>query len=310
MVYCYPRLIGHDYLLFRVLGRGLGNLLFPWARALVHAQANGCRLITPTWPQLRIGPWLRRESDTRMYPRLFQRVPDSLSGARRLATLLRAPRVPEGDAARARDGDVIEFTGMEGLFDAIVEDHALVNAALWRMTRRPHRGGLDFDFGNSVCLHVRLGDFKQAASEQALHRGDWNTRIPIGWYQDMLRAIRAQQGEDVTAYVFSDGTDEELAPLLAMPRCRRLGFGSAIADMLALSRSRLLIASGSTFSAWASYLGRMPVVWFPGQWRSRLYGLGGFECEAADAAQLQAVLEDWRERQRQESAGSEFESAL
>jgi hypothetical protein len=33
----------------------------------------------------------------------------------------------------------------------------------------------------------------------------------------------------------------------------------------------LLIASGSTFSMWASYLGRMPVIWYKGQLRQRLY---------------------------------------
>ncbi|WP_159015900.1 hypothetical protein [Cognatiluteimonas profundi] len=290
MIYCYPRLIGHDFLLFRVLGRGLGNLLFPWARALVHAQANGQQLISPTWPQLRISPWLRREADARLYPRLFKRLPEALSGPGRIATLLVAPRVPEGDAAVARDGDVIEFRGMQGLFEPILDAHALVKARLLRMTRSRHLCGLDFDFRDSVCLHVRLGDFGSAASDDDLRRGKWNTRIPIRWYQDMLRGVRAQRGADLQAYVFSDGTDRELGPLLSMLRCRRLGFGSAIADMLALSRSRFLIASGSTFSAWASYIGRMPVVWFPGQLRTRLYRDGVFEDEAKDAAQLALAL--------------------
>ena len=44
-----------------------------------------------------------------------------------------------------------------------------------------------------------------------------------------------------------------------------------MADLLALSRSELLIASGSTFSMWASYLGRMPVIWYPGRLKQKLY---------------------------------------
>jgi hypothetical protein len=34
---------------------------------------------------------------------------------------------------------------------------------------------------------------------------------------------------------------------------------------LGLSRSRLLIASGSTFSMWGSYLGQVPAIWHPGK---------------------------------------------
>ena len=41
--------------------------------------------------------------------------------------------------------------------------------------------------------------------------------------------------------------------------------------MLALSQSQILIASASTFSKWASYLGRMPTVWYPGVHRHALF---------------------------------------
>jgi len=39
--------------------------------------------------------------------------------------------------------------------------------------------------------------------------------------------------------------------------------GMGLGDMLGLSRSRLLIASGSTFSMWGSYLGQVPAIWHP-----------------------------------------------
>ena len=62
-------------------------------------------------------------------------------------------------------------------------------------------------------------------------------------------------------YVFSDGTNAGLAKLLRLPRSRRITFGSSIADLFALSRANVMIASASPFSMWASYLGRMAVVW-------------------------------------------------
>ena len=50
-----------------------------------------------------------------------------------------------------------------------------------------------------------------------------------------------------------------------MPRVTRVDYGSGLGDMFGLSRSRLLIASGSTFSMWGSYLGQVPTLWHPGK---------------------------------------------
>jgi hypothetical protein len=46
---------------------------------------------------------------------------------------------------------------------------------------------------------------------------------------------------------------------------QRVDYGSGLGDMLGLSRSRLLIASGSTFSMWGRYLGQVPTIWHPGK---------------------------------------------
>ena len=68
--------------------------------------------------------------------------------------------------------------------------------------------------------------------------------------------------------------------------------------MIALSRAPVLVASASTFSMWASHLGRMPVVWFPGQLRQPLYSddldadVDRDEGEALPAAFVRAVRWD------------------
>ncbi len=72
--------------------------------------------------------------------------------------------------------------------------------------------------------------------------------------------------------IFSDGSSDDLGPLLALPLTQRLTFGSSIADLLALSYANVLITSGgSSFSQWASYLGRMPVIWRTGTNYPKLY---------------------------------------
>jgi hypothetical protein len=55
-VYAYPQLSNMDLLVCRLLGPGLGNLLFTWARAVVAAKGNGLRLIQATWSQFRLAP--------------------------------------------------------------------------------------------------------------------------------------------------------------------------------------------------------------------------------------------------------------
>ena len=91
--------------------------------------------------------------------------------------------------------------------------------------------------------------------------GSLATPRPLPAWGQKWTVTRA--GRDVPAQVFSDGSDEELAGLLALPAVRRMDYGSGLGDMLGLSRSRLLIASGSTFSMWGSYLGQVPAIWHP-----------------------------------------------
>lgn len=46
--------------------------------------------------------------------------------------------------------------------------------------------------------------------------------------------------------------------------------GNGLGNLL-LTWAKLLVASHSTFSMWASFLGRMPVIWYRGKLECRLY---------------------------------------
>jgi len=263
----------------RVRALGLGNLLFPWARAVVATDKYGLTPIWPTWFQPRVGPFLRREKDKRLYFDLFSRPSYYVGGIRKLRLLRAAERISEATinddpAALATTGErnrIVEFSGMGGYFQSILTDHDLVRRELINMTRPHHKRSLAFDFSGSVSVHVRMGEFTVPSDASVLKTGAENLRHPMSWYAEQVTRIRRACGRDITAYVFSDGTDEELAELLALPNTRRMFFGSSLGDLLALSRAEVLVASGSTFSMWASYLGRMPVIWHTGQIRQRLY---------------------------------------
>ena len=92
-------------------------------------------------------------------------------------------------------------------------------------------------------------------------------------------------------FIFSDGTDNELKDILTMINCKRAYFGSAISDMIALSRSKILVSSSSTFSMLASFLGQIPTIWFPGQMQQKLISSPDiFEGEIDYTDQLPASL--------------------
>ncbi len=281
MKYVYPKLSSHDLFLFRVGGAGLGNLLFAYGRALQYAKKNGCRVIWPTWPSLKIGPWIRHERDKRSYIGLFSNRDGSVGGLKKVWVLLTKKKISEEQADICPDKGVVVFEKFIGSFAPIREAHTDLREAL--KTNMRNKVAWDWDASGAVALHVRLGDFGKA-TEQELKAGKHDSRLPIEWYVNMLQQVREICGRAVPAYVFSDGTDEELAPLLALEGVERKTFGNAINDIVALSKAPLFIASGSSFSMWARYLGRHNTICYTNQIKEQILteNDAAFEIEVED----------------------------
>ncbi|MGO4154113.1 alpha-1,2-fucosyltransferase [Cupriavidus sp. YAF13] len=189
-----------------------------------------------------------------------------IKGMNRIYKLSTGRRIPEEKAHLARTGDIVEFAGMGKLFSPLRGRHALIRDKLWSITRPKHVAGASHNFGRSITLHVRLGDFQKVSDEQ-IRKGRTNSRISLSWYIAIVEKIREELKEDIPVYLFSDGQDEELRDIYKLGGVTRMNFGSAIADIWGLSRSTVLVASGSTFSMWGSYLGQMPTLWYPGQFK-------------------------------------------
>jgi len=265
-IYSYPRLSKTDLLVLRIGGNGLGNLLFNWARCLSRSRQRNWRMIWPTWyshkpKNKRVNPY-----DIRTYGDLFRPTGDYISGPMKFRQLLFRKWISEDEAELAppKSGRVVQFRGMEGMFQPFLGDLALIRSELLAMTREEHLDGFVAPDPAPIGIHIRRGDFLQRTNYEQMV-STHNSLLPLSWYIAALESVRNRCGKLVPAYVFSDGEDEELAPLLSQENVRRREFGSSIADILALSRSRILIASGSTFSQWASYLGQIPTITHPGK---------------------------------------------
>ncbi len=237
---------------------GFGNLLFPWARCFLFCRAHGATMIAPRWGHLRIGPWLRRESDKRYYGGFF-RAAGYVRGLRRWWILARVRQIAEQDwtGAALTGPCVVRFQGLiYPLFAPLVGQQDVIAAELRRITRARHLPEPDEARG-AIGLHVRLGDFR-ATPDRATLRHNGHFRMPLEWY-------RAAVGESVPAIVFTNGRREELGPLLAEENVRVSTGRSAVADLLLLGQAGVIVGTGSSsFSSWASFLGQGPTLWYPG----------------------------------------------
>jgi len=276
--YALPVLPGRDLGFVRIGGAGLANLLLPWVRAVIAARRHGLRLIQPTWPQLYELGHATRLLD-RLYAGVFRPLPGAVHGARRLALLATAPRLPEAALAapdRIPPGAIVTFEGMSG--ETLVGQHRLVREALLASVRPRWLAPLPAEGMRRIGVHVRLGDFHAARSGAAV-----NARMPLEWYAGVLAQLRGGLGRDVPVDLYTDGSPGEVAPLLEAG-ARLAGGGPAICDLLALSRCAVVVASRSSFSILASYLGQAPTVWPPMANRGSLFERAGAEavCDVGD----------------------------
>lgn len=248
--YVYPKFSTLGAFGFRTGGPGLGNLFFAYARALLIAKERGFALVNPTWLSIKIGPYLRREREKRLYLQIFNR--QGISGVRKTLLLLTRRKVDEASAAgmdaKALSGAIVTTTGLGGLFKDIAHERPYLAAQFGKLLRGEDNMRIRAAGPFGIGVHIRMGDFPQ------------HMRVPLSWYVQTIEKMRRATGLEVPVTVVSDGGDAELAELLQLPGVRRLALG-AHAELFALSASKIILASDSTFSAWAAFLGRVPILW-------------------------------------------------
>ncbi|MBL4627953.1 MAG: hypothetical protein JKY00_07935 [Roseicyclus sp.] len=233
----------------RAPGPGLGNLLFPIARALVGQQAMGGTFVFPTMRQVKIGPYLRFERDKRTYgDTLRRRSPGET------ATWVKAAFLPKtGEGAATRSAKAIAYAGMADQFHSLPDDPSLIRDFLLRASRRP-MAKQSYD----IAIHFRKGDF--AAPAQG-HSGQ-SVQLPIEWYRAAYTKARDWLGKDNPSVVlFTDADPPATAAELGIEAVQFEPPGNALTSLVAMSRAKVLIPSRSTFSLWAQYLGQSTTFW-------------------------------------------------
>lgn len=294
MKYIYPQFSNYELFGIRLGGAGLGNLLFTYTRALKLAKENGCEFVYPSWRSVKVGPYLRHEKDKRFYGNLFKNNSGYVSGIKKSKLLRFANKkvvLNEEDVKNAPDGSLLIYKDFTMNFNGILDFRNDIKEDLIRNLNDKNRKPLTDDFSNVINVHVRLGDFNVANKGQ-LAGGANNTSLPIEWYVNIIEQINAATDNKLIFNIFSDGTDEQLKPITAIKNTRRVFYGTSIADIVALSMSKVMIASGSSFSLWARYLGTCSSISYKNQIKDRvLDNENGFEIECENEIPRETIEE-------------------
>jgi hypothetical protein len=255
-----------------LFGTGLGNTLFAWARAEIAAEKFALPVLAPVWQRLTSGGgWISalktlgtRRTALRTYSGLLGGRQSFSGTCESLFTLATALHLDESllaetlGSARPHRQLVFIFEGMRDGFVSLTADRAFISARFRDLVNPRVLTHVPEAESPRFACHVRMGDYNAWPGSPS----ETNARLPIHWYVDQLKAI-AERWPTIPIDLFSDGTDMELHELLQLPGVRRSDYGNPIADLVMMSRARVLICSGSSFSGWAAFLGEMPSIWYP-----------------------------------------------
>ena len=236
-LFIYPKLPAvKDFLIFRIGGNGLANCLFIYAGAIIKSKETGAKIITPTWLNISIGTYLRKQNDKRHYFKVFKN--ETISGFRKLFILI------------FRKQKVLTIEGFGNYFEDLKGKNIIINQHFQLQFAGNLTSSLPKFNTNVISIHIRLGDYP-------IER-----RVPIIWYKSVVIKINELCQSKYEFNLYSDGTNEELKELLIFNNVKRNNHKDAIIDLWLMSKSILIIASDSTFSAWAAYLNQTPLIFY------------------------------------------------
>lgn len=274
MIYCWPK-FGEGYL---GRGMGFGNRLFPWARCRIYSRKQNVKMISPVWVRPAVGQLFRGGIDYSAYLRqlvlfgLFHKREGDLGLLRGALRLLKNPVVaePEDNNKNSEQygkgiSQIVVFKGLECHFKPLQGFSDYLHNELIEITNPCYLSIVNRYPSVPIGMCIRCGnDFDPCPVDREILKPGEKT--PIEWFVQVLALIRKEIGYPVAAYIVSDGTRDQLQKLLSLENVILVRPGSAISDLLVMSKSKILLASGSSsFAAWGAFLGQMPTVSHPGQ---------------------------------------------
>ena len=252
---------------------GLGNQLFPLAKALVFAHLNNLKLIVTGYHRIKAGPYLRGEKNKRKYKDFFS-FQKGIGGewidrlrVKKYIKRMGVINEPSLHHTLLRDEKVYYFSNLSHYSDYFNElkDHRELAIRLLKEAIRPSLiAGLEKLEPPEIAVHIRMGDFRKLKANEDFNKVG-SVRTPADYFIEMIETIRTISGKCIPVQVFTDGHANELQNLIALPETRIVEGNNDITDLLLMSKSKVIITSaGSTFSYWAGYFSDAILLMHPG----------------------------------------------
>lgn len=241
-------------------GTGLGNRLFPWARAIIFASNNNKLILWPNWFHFRKASFLKgginyRTSLGKIL--LYKNFKNNGSYSHKYKKTL----------IEIRNKKEINWFSGDGCFFSDLHDfQPLIKKELLKIAHPKVLADLEKVDVPKIILNIRRGkDFSDAkVPEDFIFKG--GLRTPLSWFILSLSQIRAHAGDNIPALIISDGDSADLTEILSLPNVSLANTKTALADLLLLSKAKIILGSGgSSFTAWGSFLSKAITITIPGQ---------------------------------------------
>lgn len=265
---CMPETFGRR-------GAGLGNELFPWAKAFLASQALGARLAHPAWG---LNPrqyhrdfgtsrfdWVHQAIVKLAMPTIdFDEQDYRATGKDDFQEAVTAFAFHHNLAGRRHF--VFKVSGMWGGFHAIRRARVFVLSELLKANsavRNVHAVLGQVQAGKSlIAVHIRRGDF-QNLDRDGDFRGRFNVALPLQWYMSTCASIKRHCGNAVRFVLLTDANPNEVRPFIdAFDPLTTFDLRqTACSDLLLMAFADSIVCSVSSYSMWGAFLSNAPYLW-------------------------------------------------
>lgn len=260
-------------------GAGLGNEIFPWAKAYLGARALGIRHIHPPWA-----------TNPRKY---HHDLGGNLAQSAFYYTMLASPGTEITTSSYANSGIVDYFEATKQLLSGGRTTHQIVKHSSGMLggylaIRRARPFLRSQLLGNSsavvasevindldqrcvrIGVHIRGGDFTE---QSTIIANSFNQRLPLDWYRDSVMSLVASLDVPFKIILATDGKTPEMIDALTVNGIKPTIPGkSSIEDLAILANCDVIVSSVSSFSLLAIFLSNAPYIWH----RDQLHEAGGW----------------------------------
>tara|TARA_A100001011_G_scaffold130388_1_gene137391 strand:+ start:23803 stop:24690 length:888 start_codon:yes stop_codon:yes gene_type:complete len=247
---------------------GLANKLLVWAEALVYAKENDLDFFVIGWRDIKIGPYLRNERKKRNYAFFFKNLNRPNIFYLLIFLIFYKKTLPfYGNKIKHKNSRrrILYFfnkvPNWDDYFYNLRNNEEFVRKSFYNMLSPKYQRIFNNDESPVIGVHIRCSDF---VNNKELFGLSPNIRTPISYFIDVIKKIRTGVNKNLKVTVFSDGRYSDISEIFSLKNVYFSESSSDLEDLIKLSKSKIIIASySSTFSYWAGYLSKAPVILHP-----------------------------------------------